>query len=93
MERRTQGDRRSGQRTGRRTSDNRQPDPIADPSLETRVTALESVGDQTRHDLNIQFRRIAAMQAEIDRLKVGTERLAADIQALAGRQKDHANSN
>ena len=96
MERRTQRDRRSGQQSGRRISD-RQPDPNLepnlDPSLETRVTTLEGVSDQSRHDLGIQFHRIAAMQAEIDRLKVGTERLAADLQGLAGRQKDLANSN
>jgi hypothetical protein len=88
MERRRTRDRRSLPRTGRRTADKSQggADANVDTSLQARVTTLESVSDQARRDMDIQFTRIAAMQAEIDRLKAGTERLDADVQRLKARR-------
>jgi len=38
-------------------------------STEARVRALEKAVDENRHDLDLQFRRIAQMQIEIDALK------------------------
>jgi hypothetical protein len=35
----------------------------------TRVRALETAVEQNRRDLDLQFRRIAQMQVEIDALK------------------------
>ena len=57
-------------RVNRERRERRAPSPREADTLR-RVTEVEALAARNRYDLDLQFRRIAEMQAELDKLKKG----------------------